>query len=441
MRKTIIFFILTISHNAYSVSFSGNGYGTIPDGPGECGIPGDPLEITFEVSGFSNTIEQLSLAINMTHPSIDNLTVILEAPSGEQHSVFGKVGALNSCKGYSTAIGNGNNYIFTDWGIEMRHIWPVAEQGQGAILPHIFSYYTTESGGINQNNIPAITSLTEFGQSVNQINGTWKLIFIDDQNSDVGSVESVNLNISPDVTGQITDGNARALVGYGYLANFNIDETPYLSNSRSHFRTPEDTRELLLGSQLSAKYSENKAELYWPDVREYGDFSMKIIYELESTSETSAILYTTYIATNISDTTLNLNIFEHMEPYSHFTDEDIQMQLGQNPNTIEYIDVPDDRFSTYIFGGDPSYMAGTGEFSPFDVLWDQYLDDFQNTGLPYGPGNSASYAVQWSNINLEPSQSIIIKTAFVAGYGEVPAPIDPELSYVIFKDQFETSEN
>ncbi len=441
MYRIIFFFILLASSNTYAVEFTGNGFGDIPDSQGICGVDGEPLEITFDVYGIINPITSLKVATEIVHTSIDNLTAIIEAPSGEQHVLFGKTGAVNSCTGYGTELGLGNVYSFSDNPPpNSDHWWDAALFAQNDILDS-GTFKTTESGGINQNTNPAPeTSLNDFVESVGEINGQWKLIFIDDQVGNLGYVEDASLSFGVDLSGQISDGNATYEIdSLGTRFNFSVNGNEYLGTSKWFFRTSAGMQEDSLGLPVSAVYDGQKATLRWVDSESGSEFA-QVVYEIESTGNTSALLKTTLYLTNptVSPDTISVYQLLNLDILTPLSDE---FSLAQDPNVIHFNDsVEQQYFGAYAAGGNDAYQAATNG-SIASILNDDQVDDLQNTGLPFGPGDG-EFSVQWgvgqNQILVLSGQSLKIQTNLAVGDTDVPIPDDPLAFFdLIFENGFQ----
>ena len=92
----------------------GTGVGPIEGGPPACGEEyGVPRDVTFNVTGISGTISDVSvgLGLNPPHTWVGDLDVVLVAPSGESKTIFSGTGVGQPC-GYDSVVAG--PYGFTD---------------------------------------------------------------------------------------------------------------------------------------------------------------------------------------------------------------------------------------------------------------------------------------------------------------------------------------
>ncbi len=443
MYKIVFFILLLISSHSHAVlKFSGSGYGDIPDGPSGCGVSGEPLEITFNVSGIINPVDGLDVYTRIHHGSVDNLTVILEAPSGEQHLLFGKTGAVNSCTGYSTGL-NGYDVsyasVFSDSAGVESHWWTDAKFWQQSIMPG-GTYRTTESGGLDQDSeTPPQTSLNSFVNNVSEVNGQWKLLVIDDQEINTGSVIEANLLFDVDTSGVISDGSASiGIDSSGDVGFFEVDGVNYAFRLSWYYRiNVVDSSEKVLPEPDSAVFTDNKVVLYWATVNGSGGrLAAQMSYEIESTGSDSAVLYKRLLLTNISPFSLNLNLYDFNDIDIYSSSDDV-FELDQAPSVIAFYDDGQPQYyGKYHAGGNNLYQGGSYG-ALLNLFNDDEIDDLSNAGLPYGPGDG-SFVVQWNDISLEPGQAVIIQANLTVGDTDVPTPDDPVyFDDLIFADKFE----
>lgn len=157
-------------------TFPGSGVGAIPDGGPDCGNPGQPLDITFEVEGVSSAIAT-SISLDMSHTWVGDLRMTLIAPSGESHVVFAET------KETSTECGDNSDlegtYQFRD------HL--------NTNLCDFFDKDTIPAGIYRTSDLCVNTSLDEtFFDS--EPNGTWTLRITDSGAGDTGFISAASLS-------------------------------------------------------------------------------------------------------------------------------------------------------------------------------------------------------------------------------------------------------
>lgn len=217
----LTFFFLTAGGLATNAqTYAGTGTGPITDGlgatPPQCAAP---RNVSFAVSGFSNSISTVAVNFTMTptHGSIGDLIVSLIAPDAvTSASIFGRVGAI-------TASDPGDNsdltgtYSFSD--SASQNIWTTASTVSGGTDVPVGSYRAQAAGpGANVSPGPGFTNLNATFASVTA-NGTWTLRFTDCSSGATGSVSAANLVLTPVAGPTAADssitGRVRTASGYG----------------------------------------------------------------------------------------------------------------------------------------------------------------------------------------------------------------------------------
>ncbi|WP_395377355.1 proprotein convertase P-domain-containing protein [Marinicella sp. W31] len=183
--------------------FPGFGIGPIPDDTGSCSIAdtGEPLDVTFNVTGVFPPLTVVEVDIGLIHTWMGDVAATLIAPSGEQHLLFGATGATtdDSCGDSTDLAGVYNITDFTggtDW-------WTVAAGLGAADFFPSGDYNSTESGGDGQVAPAPITSMFDAFNGVTTPNGTWILRVTDKGTLDTGTVTAANLflqgGVDPDI--------------------------------------------------------------------------------------------------------------------------------------------------------------------------------------------------------------------------------------------------
>jgi len=198
----LVLLLLAWTSAGLAQTFPGAGTGAIPDGAGAGPANyGPPLDVTFNVSGITGSLTDVSVSMTLTHTWMGDLDVVLAPPGvvpGDPGSlvVFSRVGAVGAGDaGDSSDLAA--SYVFTDAAID--NFWTAAASVGGAGIVPGGSYRTSVAGPTTA---PAADTslLTAFGAlTPAQINGTWTLRFRDGWVADPGTVSSASLTLS-DVT-------------------------------------------------------------------------------------------------------------------------------------------------------------------------------------------------------------------------------------------------
>ncbi len=178
-------------------TFNGTGTGAIPDAT-TTGTFGNPLDVSFVVSGIGSSLSNISLSTTLTHTWVGDLEVVLAPPGvtpGNAGSfvIFSRVGATDSgATGDSSNLGG--TYVFAN--SASNNIWTAANAiGDDQVIP-AGSYRTVVAA---PSTIPA--AATDFtsafsGLTPAQLNGTWTLRFRDRGVADIGSVSAAALTLT-----------------------------------------------------------------------------------------------------------------------------------------------------------------------------------------------------------------------------------------------------
>ncbi len=173
--------------------FAGTDLGAIPDGPGPtCGPGAKPRDVHFNVSGISGPIRDVSVEFTLdpTHTSVGDLDVLLIAPSGASHRLFGAVSSTtpNGCGDFSDLAGP---IAFSDDAPAQPTFWDAAASTAGAVPSG--AYRASTNGGAPGGGQP--TSITATFAPLHDRNGLWTLRLTDRGPSDTGTVASAALSI------------------------------------------------------------------------------------------------------------------------------------------------------------------------------------------------------------------------------------------------------
>ena len=244
--------------------------------------------------------------------------------------------------------------------------------------------------------------------------------------------------------GSVTDGD----VTFAYTNDFNTSngntvDTDFTGAATGDltweswwfFRVSGDGRETAFATPDLETYSGSVGQLDWNDPGGAGLFSAILQFEVLDTGIDMGNLFQNMLITNTGGANLTIDIF-------HYSDLDLAGTFGgdsailaANPDGIE-INVSDGADSAPIIG----YGADAYQVTPWRTLLrdltDNNVDDFDNSGLPFGPddftggfqwsttiaaGSTESFLTQFgSNAPLLPRGASIIpepNTALLAGLG------------------------
>lgn len=199
--KTCLMLPAMVCGVASATSFAGSGVGLIPDGGSlPCPSPGNPLNITFNVTGMSTAALsdiRVSMTFAATHPWGGDLSALLISPTGVSFPLFGAIGAT-SARHPGTRQGFSGTYLFVDPGISGNNIWTAASGALSAGTIPPGTYATTPVGGAGATNPPAATGLLAAFSGLTtaaQINGAWLLRVVDRCAGDSGSLTAATLTL------------------------------------------------------------------------------------------------------------------------------------------------------------------------------------------------------------------------------------------------------
>ncbi len=238
--------------------------------------------------------------------------------------------------------------------------------------------------------------------------------------------------ISASAIGTVTDGD----VTFGYTNDFNTTrgntvDTQFVGAAAGDltweswwfFRVSGDGRETAFGAPNSEIYSGSIGSLDWTDPGGAGLFGATLAFEVLDTGVDMGNLFQNLSVTNTSGASLTIDIF-------HYSDLDLAGSfngdsaiLATNPNGIE-INVSDGADSAPIIG----YGATAYQVTPWRTLLrdltDNNVDNFDNSGLAFGPGDFTA-GFQWSTTIAAGSSE-----SFLTQFGS-NAPLLPRSASVI----------
>ena len=209
--------------------------------------------------------------------------------------------------------------------------------------------------------------------------------------------------VSSHAIGTIVDGS----VTFGYTNDFNTSfgntvDTQFIGAATGDltweswwfFRVSGDGRETAFGAPDSESYTGSIGRLDWADPGAAGLFSAALDLEVLDTGVGMGNLFQNLRVTNTGISDLTIDIF-------HYTDLDVGNSFGAdsatllaNPGAIE-ISVLDGTDSAPIIAYGADAFQVTPWRSLLRSLTDGNVDDLDNSGLPFGPGDYTG-AFQWS---------------------------------------------
>lgn len=199
---------------APAATFSGTGFGLIPDGPTGCldTNPASSRDVTFAVSGITGNVSKVevsNLVFNPVHSWGTDVKAILIAPNGATHSLFGRTLATtsNSC-GDSTPLSGPYAFADTAAAPPSGGWWQAMAAATGTTPLATGTYRTTGVGGAGATNPMPATNMNASFTGVTNANGTWTLRFTDHGGGDTGTVSSATL---------LVEGAPAAPTGYANM--------------------------------------------------------------------------------------------------------------------------------------------------------------------------------------------------------------------------------
>ena len=186
------------------------------------------------------------------------------------------------------------------------------------------------------------------------------------------------------------------------------------------FRIAGDAQEFPFPDPDSAVYSGDTVTLTWANVSGRG-FSAELVETVSDGGGPSGSVISTMTITELADSALDIDIFA-------FADIDIGGSFGGDSATLTGTD-----FMSLTDGADTGeYRAGGANaaqaiaFPGLDpILSDAAVDNLDNSGFPFGPGDFTG-AFQWT-LSLAGEQSVELQTA-IAINEAAPVPAAPNFS-------------
>lgn len=221
--------------------------------------------------------------------------------------------------------------------------------------------------------------------------------------------------------GTITDGNASFTIGdastvptsTGPNASFSVDggTTDHVFQNWWWYRLSTDTRENAFNSGAGVGETSSFVGNTGMMQQFYPSFRADLTWEVESTGASTGFFTSRVTITNTSTSTISINLFNYMDVDMNGTAGGDSASLIA-PNLIEISDTVVSQYS----GFDATNYQVTTFATLRGALTDSDEDNFNNTGLPFGPGDFTG-GFQWANIPVDPgfARSVTITYA-------IPAP-------------------
>lgn len=233
--------------------------------------------------------------------------------------------------------------------------------------------------------------------------------------------------------GSITSGGAEFSYHTDFTSvegarnNFSADGNDNLWATWWYFRVNGDTQEYKFPAPDNAIYSGNVATLTWNDVGGLGLFSAGLVHNLNDPVANSATLVNTMTLTDLSGNSNDIEIFHYIDfDLADFNNDEALLTQANN-----YISLVDNVTPNLVnvgelrAGGNVSFIVRAYSDDPNirGLLNDTLVDDLDNTGLPFGPGDFTG-AFQWS-ISLAANGYSSVESTFAIGATAAPIPNDP----------------
>jgi len=233
--------------------------------------------------------------------------------------------------------------------------------------------------------------------------------------------------------GSITDGvNSWVITGAnpndGVLTNYEVPTgSDHQFSTWWWYRVAGDSAETQMPPPDTESYVGNEAILTWTDVNNRGLFDAELTVFIFDVG--GALLSQRLVVTDISGSNLDLQVFA-------YTDMDMDASSGGD-SAIEsapgHIEITDTSTATYFGQGPDGYRVDAFPVVR-DALNDAAIDDFNNTGLPFGPGDYTG-GFQWGRV-LAAGEAYAFGTANCLNTSPAICAVFP----FIFFDGFETGD-
>lgn len=225
--------------------------------------------------------------------------------------------------------------------------------------------------------------------------------------------------------------------GLDWRTNLTVSDGPVAGDrlwaSGWAYRLAGGTQESNLGIPDSSSYNGNIAYYEWNNVNNLGVFKANMVVELTQPVAGEAVLLKVLSIENISNAPITIDIFSYEDFDINATFTNDTAALTNDPDYITVIDTAD--LAEYRGGGNDSYQVTVFQ-ELLLALEDVGITNFDNTGLPFGPGDFTA-GFQWSGIEIPRFGVYTLETVSSFG-GLAPVPDPPVLfDDVLFRDGFD----
>ena len=187
------------------------------------------------------------------------------------------------------------------------------------------------------------------------------------------------------------------------------------------FRVSGDTQETFFPTPTSQNYTGDTSTIDWSDVAARGLFSAREVAQVFNTAGPSGYVTVTMTVTNISGAPLTIGVFNMLDLDLAGSGSDSATLVTAN-NHIALTD-PSGATAEYRGLGASAFLVRP--FSSTDlgaVLSDTAVTDFDNTGLPFAPGDFTG-GFQWTDVVIPTSGSQAYSVVFSVNTGALPVEL------------------
>jgi subtilisin-like proprotein convertase family protein len=206
--KTICLFAtlllgLSLPQHSSAAAFTGSGTGNIPDSfdDGPAVYTGE-LVVSFDVTGVTNNIQSLWLAVTLRHQWVGDLDVFLTSPAGTNFTIFSRVGASVTNEFFGDNAQLDGTYTFFDYATNTLPIIADSLEDPDNALESSTNfipagYFLPSAAGPGPQSPTTFAANSGFiGLTPAQANGTWTLTFRDGSAGDTGVVSTATLYLN-----------------------------------------------------------------------------------------------------------------------------------------------------------------------------------------------------------------------------------------------------
>jgi hypothetical protein len=187
------------------------------------------------------------------------------------------------------------------------------------------------------------------------------------------------------------------------------------------FRVSGDTQETFFPTPTSQSYVGDTSTIDWSDVGGRGLFSAQEVAQVIDTDGPSGYVTVTMTLTNISAAPVPITVFNMLD-----------IDLAGSTNDSATLIAPNYHLALTDPSGNTAEYRGLGASAflvrPFGatdigaVLSDTAVTDFDNTGLPFGPGDFTG-GFQWGEVTIPVSGAAAFTAVFAVNTGALPVEL------------------